>query len=212
MAPEQQQQHLEQHFARSRYLVFGFVGIAIVLFLITRFSGVFDDFDPRSILSGGDKSKLITDDGLAIRQCNIVETMCPGVSNCRGANGQVTGANAMDPDGNKCCQFGCEGEQMAVRACHSYEQICDVGQACKMGNNIIMPEAITAGGRSCCKFECDNEGEIPVRAPFSSETICPPGSYCLDYQGKATAPKAKMSNGNSICGYTSGDISPCISP
>jgi hypothetical protein len=32
---------------------------------------------------------------------------------------------------------------------------------------------------------------IPVRAPFSSETMCPADSYCYDSTGNLTVPKAR---------------------
>lgn len=199
------------NFMHWRVYAVGFVIIALILFFVSKFTGVLEGTSIDSLLNKkNNDDSVINEDNIVVRECNIVETVCPGTKHCRGANGQATGANAITSEGNKCCQFGCEGDILDVRACHDYEHLCGVGQACKMQDKIMMPEAVTGAGRSCCRFECDNEGELPVRAPFSSETICPPGSYCLDYQGKATAPKAKMSNGNSICPYAGNSNNPCL--
>ena len=193
---------------RIRMLSVAFL-VIIVIVSILKFTGVLDGSMPFGGDEPEDDNKLqVSDGGLTVRACNIVETKCPGNKNCRGSHGQVTGAQAIDPDGSKCCMFGCEDQYLEVRACHSYEKMCGQGQACKMGNTLQMPEAITGGGRSCCRFACD-EGDIPERAPFSSETVCPTGSYCRDFEGKVTAPTARMSNGNSICPYTQGD-DPCV--
>jgi hypothetical protein len=145
---------------------------------------------------------------LTIRECNIVETKCPGSKNCRGSHGQVSGAQAVTSDGSKCCMFACEDQYMEVRPCHDYEALCGQGQACKMGSTVQMPTAVTGAGRSCCRFSCDDD-DLPERAPFSSESVCPPGSYCKDYQGKIVAPVARMANGNSICPYSQTD-DPCV--
>lgn len=194
-------------FTLWRQLALGFVVLAVIGFILSKTTGLFDNLTDK-ISSGDNKTNPLTADGVHIRSCTNVESMCNGM--CRGPNGQVTGPNAKTSDGMSCCQFGCEEQAIAVRACKTTEALCDVGQACKMGDTIQIPAAITPGGRSCCRFGCDDGTDIPIRTPYSSETVCPVGSYCLDYQGKATAPRAIMKNGSSICGYSQSD-NPCIS-
>lgn len=180
---------------------FGFVILAAVGFALSK-TGVLGGF------TGGDGELSLRGLGvdageLRVRVCSNTESLCRGDKNCRGVNGQVSAASAIQEDGNKCCLFGCEDDTLAVRSCSASETMCDVRQACKMGNNVQMPVAVTPGGRSCCQFGCDT-GDTVERACFSSETVCPSGSLCLNFSGNATAPRAHSSDGRVCCQHNGG--------
>ncbi len=194
------------HFSTGTKVFVGLLVGGLLLFVILKTSGALD--------SSGDGEKSgespLAAGSTPTRACMITERQCPGEKNCRAANGGLTGAAAMTSDGHKCCTYRCEDDYIDIRPCKSTEKTCDRQQACRMGNTVQMPEAITASGLSCCKFDCDT-GDIPTRACFpGSETVCPPNSYCYDFNGNVTVPKARMSNGNSCCGYTGQGNPTCV--
>lgn len=179
--------------------------VAILVFVGLKSAGVLDD-RPKV----GDNNINLDVSAPRQRACLITEKQCPAEKNCRAANGGLTGAAAVTSDGHKCCTFGCEDDYIDTRPCKSSETTCEGMVACRMGDNVTMPEAVTYGGRSCCRFACDT-GDLPQRACHAnSEEVCPPNSYCYDFNGNISVPKARMSNGNSCCQYLGSDKQVCV--
>lgn len=202
-AREEQFDQIREQIITNRWPIMILLIVSLVTYGILKFTGVI-----------GGKSSIFGDlpqlDAAAshdrVRACMATETLCPGKTKCKGANGQLSSGAATTPDGDTCCTFKCESETIPVRVCKPSERLCPPWSACRMGVTVTGVNAVTPTGESCCTFDC-NSKEVETRDCFSSETLCPKESLCYGYTGSVSQPSAQ--NGYGVCCAYSGENDPC---